>query len=454
MKENMLLDRILQVYQESTKNLSDINVQPEKKESSEEDINSNYSSAVPEIDGNYLLYFNEIYTTPIRKFLKRVLKKLTWSILKRQVYFNSVVRKILYELIQKNYEQSIKEKDFSQRLAQLQERIEQLSQIEHKLENLPQLQETKKQLIKVEQKIEILPSLQERIEELTQLEQKLEQKIEQTIEQKIKQKVEQKIEVLPELQQKIENLNTELQASKDIAIKFSSTEEAKISSGLWFNEPIIVGYRKDNEAYWAGTNERVFEKAFVLQSLARLYKSSKVELLDVGAAESLLSYQLASLNYSVTAIDIRPIALFHPNLKFVKTDICKPSLAVESFDCVIALSTLEHIGLGWYGDESGETLDIEAVKQIHSLLKPEGSFILTVPYGKKACTPVHRIYDKTSLENLIEDFDISEIHYGIRKDDFTWVTVEDEIEASTKEHNPENYLPGAVAMVICKKTSK
>ena len=259
---------------------------------------------------------------------------------------------------------------------------------------------------------------------------------------------------MAELQQKIENLRTELQASKNVVSEFASAEEAKMKSSLWFNEPIWVGYRNNGEAYWVETTERILEKTFVIQSLSQLYTSKKIEILDVGSAESLLPYELASFNYSVTAIDIRPIALFHPNLKFVKTDICKPSLAVESFDCVIALSTLEHIGLGWYGDESGETLDIEAVKQIHSLLKPEGSFILTVPYGKKACTPVHRIYDKTSLQKLIQDFDVNEIHYGIRKDDFTWVTVEDEIEASIKEHNSENYLPGAVAMVICKKTSK
>ena len=95
--------------------------------------------------------------------------------MKRQVYFNSAVRKILYELIQKNYEQSIKEKDFNERLAQLQERIEKLSQVEYKLEDLPQLRETKKQLTQVEQKIEILPIFQDKIEELTQLEHKIEQ---------------------------------------------------------------------------------------------------------------------------------------------------------------------------------------------------------------------------------------------------------------------------------------
>ncbi|MDZ8139246.1 MAG: class I SAM-dependent methyltransferase, partial [Nostoc sp. DedQUE04] len=263
--------------------------------------------------------------------------------------------------------------------------------------------------------------------------------------------LEQKIEQLSQLEQKIEQISTELQADNSVTNQASSNEESKIASGLWFNEPIIVGYRENGEAYWAGTNERIFEKTFVLQSLARLYESSSITVLDVGAAESLLSYELASFNYSVTAIDIRPIALFHPNLKFVKTDICNPVLPSASFDCVVALSTLEHIGLGWYGDKKEENYDFKAVQQISLLLKPEGSFILTVPYGKKALTPVHRIYNQESLQKLIQDFRVVQISYGVRKDDFTWLITENELEASEKEHNPDNYLPGAVAMLVCKK---
>ncbi|MCF4967337.1 class I SAM-dependent methyltransferase [Nostoc sp. CMAA1605] len=341
-------------------------------------INSNYSV---EIDGNYLLFFNDIYTNIFSKILKKILKKIAWPILKRQVYFNSVIRQVIYNLIHKNHEQSLMTGELNDKIVELEKKIDQLSQ----------------------------------------------------------------------LQQGIGKTSIEMQADNIITNNFASTEEAKIKSGLWFNEPIIVGYRETGEAFWAGTNERILERVFVLQSLSRLYDSNEVKILDVGSAESLISYELATLNYSVTAIDIRPTALFHPNLQFIKSDICKPVIPPASFDCVIALSTLEHIGLGWYGDEQGESYDIEAVKQINLLLKPEGKFILTVPYGKKAVTPVHRIYDKASLQTLTQDFTVMQTSYGLRKDDFTWVITENELEASVQEHNPENYLPGAVAMLVCKK---
>ena len=397
-----ILERINNVYQESV-----IFYHPAEKEQNEQNqainipnklIHHNY---LTEIDGNYLLFFNEIYKNTIRKWLKNILKKIAWPILKRQVYYNSAVRQVLYNLIQKSDESSTRDRELNNKFFQFEQKVEQLFQLEEKIDLLPQLK--------------------------------------------------QKVEQLSQLEEKVEQISTELQADNSVINQASSNEESKIASGLWFNEPIIVGYHENGKAYWAGTNERIFEKTFVLQSLARLYESSSITVLDVGAAESLLSYELATLNYSVTAIDIRPIALFHPNLKFVKTDICKPVLPPASFDCVIALSTLEHIGLGWYGDETGESYDVKAVQEISLLLKPEGCFILTVPYGKKALTPVHRIYNQESLQKLIQDFKIVQISYGVRKDDFTWIITENELEASEKEHNPNNYLPGAVALLVCKK---
>jgi SAM-dependent methyltransferase len=444
MKSEKILDRIKNVYQESTRFYHPRNEQKdENKAINTENKSQNQSmhnSYVTEIDGNYLLFFNEIYTSIFSKWLKNILKKLAWPILKRQVYFNSVIRQVLYNLMQKSYEDSVRDREINEKLAQIEQQLQQLPQLEEKIGRLPQLEQQLQQLPQLEEKIKRLPQLEQQLQQLPQLEEKI---------GRLPQ-LEQQLQQLPQLEEKLEQISIELHADNSVISKCTSGEEAKMKSGLWFNDPIWVGYRDTGEAYWVETTERILEKTFVMHSLAHLYESKNIEILDVGSAESLLSYELASFNYSVTAIDIRPIALFHPNLKFVKTDICKPVLPPASFDCVIALSTLEHIGLGWYGDEQGESYDVEAVKQIKLLLKSNGHFIITVPYGKKALTPVHRIYDKEALQKLIQDFLLIKISYGIRKDDFTWTITENELEASLKEHNSTNYLPGAVAMLVCK----
>ncbi|OUL33180.1 class I SAM-dependent methyltransferase [Nostoc sp. 106C] len=369
-----ILERIKNVYQESNKFYHSENSQKEY-------IQIAHNSDFGEIDGNYLLFFNEVYRNTIRKWLKNILKKVAWPILKRQVYFNSAIRNIIYKLVEQNHEYNIRDKELNEKFVQLEEKVEALSKLELRLEEI----------------------------------------------------------------------SAKLNSNNSLEKQLASSEEAKKESGLWFNDPILVGYRENGEAHWVGTTERILEKTFVIHSIASLYDSKPINILDVGASESLLSYELASFNYSVTAIDIRPIGLFHPNLKFVKSDICQPVLPPASFDCVVALSTIEHIGLGWYGDKIKENYDLEAIKQIYALLKPEGHFILTVPYGKEALTPVHRIYNKESVQRLVQDFEIIKIAYGVRKDNFTLVITDNELEASRKEHNPNNYLPGAVAMLVCKK---
>jgi 2-polyprenyl-3-methyl-5-hydroxy-6-metoxy-1,4-benzoquinol methylase len=411
MKEDTVLNRIIDVYNESLRVITSISEKEGNNRSANTNPLPNHSYLHPEIEGNYLLFFNNTYTTFVRKWLKKILKKIAWPALKRQVFFNATVKQILYGVVQENHVLAFKQSENNDRFNSIEQKIEQFSKFEV------------------------------RIEQLAQIEQQLLEKI--SI-------VTDKIEPISQIEHEIEQILAKLEVDQSLTSKAFSADESKLAGGLWFNDPIIVSYR-GNEACWAGTNERILEKNFILLSLARLYESSQIEILDVGSAESLLAYELASLNYTVTAIDIRPMTLSHPNLKFIKCDICQPVLSTASFDCVIALSTIEHIGLGWYGDEIGESLDHKAVQQIYSLIKPGGSFILTVPYGKGAVTPVHRIYDRDSLQKLIQNFSIVTAVYGIRLDDFTYNITENEAEASLKQHNPSNYLPGAVAMIVCKK---
>ena len=367
-----MLERLKFVYQETVRLNKMTNSNNEKALSENHATKSTFNSYLPEMEGNYSLFFNNNYPSRNRKFLKKILKAIAWPILKRQVFFNSAVKQFLYDLMQRMHDQSLKDQDISDKILQLESKLQ-----------------------------ETYTSLQQR-----------------------------------------EISNKKMLLSHEESLKLS---------GLWFNDPVWVGYQDDGKSYWLGTTERIVEKSFVLQTLSHFYESNDIKILDIGACESLLSYELASLNYSVTAIDIRPISLSHPNLKFVVSDICEPVFPKQSFDCIIALSTLEHIGLGWYGDKQIENHDFQAVKQINLLLKNDGLFILTVPYGKKALTPVHRIYDCDSLQELLKDFKIIKSVYGIRLDNFNWTVTQVESEAACKQHNVENYLPGAVAMLVCKK---
>jgi len=92
--------------------------------------------------------------------------------------------------------------------------------------------------------------------------------------------------------------------------------------------------------------ERVVEIPFVLQNLPPV---AHARILDFGCTESPLPIHLASLGHRVTGVDLRPYPYAHPGFKFVHGDFIQAGLPSGEFDAVVAVSAIEHCGLGQYG---------------------------------------------------------------------------------------------------------
>ena len=66
-----------------------------------------------------------------------------------------------------------------------------------------------------------------------------------------------------------------------------------------------------------------------------------------------------------------------------------PDDSVESLSC---MHTIEHIGLGRYGDKIDPDGDLKALKEISRVIAPSGNFIFVTPIGKpKIYFNAHRI---------------------------------------------------------------
>lgn len=74
------------------------------------------------------------------------------------------------------------------------------------------------------------------------------------------------------------------------------------------------------------------------------------------------------------------------------------------YDMVISYSSIEHDGLGRYGDPINPNGDIAAVKEYHSYLKKNGYFMLGIPISKKKNGYIvgngHRIYSEERIDIL------------------------------------------------------
>ena len=85
----------------------------------------------------------------------------------------------------------------------------------------------------------------------------------------------------------------------------------------------------------------------------------------------------------------------------MKRDALDPAIFPdESFDGIVSLSAIEHMGLGHYGDPIHETGDIRVVANAWRWLKPGGWFYLDVPYdptGYRVNGTKCRVYDDCAL---------------------------------------------------------
>lgn len=151
--------------------------------------------------------------------------------------------------------------------------------------------------------------------------------------------------------------------------------------------------------------ERIVEIPFLYKNLD--FNLSK-NILDLGCVGSKISLQLASIGYNVVGIDCRPYIFNHKNLEFIQGNFFNINLPAESFDCVICISTIEHIGLPAYNIKPFEQGDKKAIEKIYNLLKKGGKLILTVPFGKAIVNQFERNYDQKSLNQLIKKFKIDE----------------------------------------------
>ena len=140
----------------------------------------------------------------------------------------------------------------------------------------------------------------------------------------------------------------------------------------FFNVPIQFN-RKDRIVI----NERIVEIPFIFSAITSKNKSKKI--LDFGCTRSWLSLSLASLGHSVYGIDLRDYPFTHPNFVFQKVNIL--DFQELNFDYIISLSTLEHVGLGAYGEPYSQEALVEVVKKIHLLLRGGGTLLLTLPVG-------------------------------------------------------------------------
>lgn len=110
----------------------------------------------------------------------------------------------------------------------------------------------------------------------------------------------------------------------------------------------------------------------------KIFLSNPKRHVDIGSRVDGFVAHVASFR-KIEIFDLRQIGISkHHNISFTRYDLLKPSL-IEKSDSVSCLHTLEHVGLGRYGDDIYPLGHIKAFDNLLSLLDINGILYLSFP---------------------------------------------------------------------------
>jgi SAM-dependent methyltransferase len=160
----------------------------------------------------------------------------------------------------------------------------------------------------------------------------------------------------------------------------------------------------------AMSNDYFFQDLYVAQ---KIFERNPARHVDIGSRIDGFIAHLAVFR-SVEVVDIRPLNLKVKNICFRQADLMKlPDDMIDYTDSVSSLHSIEHFGLGRYGDPVDYFGHRKALTNICRILRTGGVFYFSTPIGKQRIEfNAQRVFDiKYLLDLFAEDYMLSCFSY-------------------------------------------
>ncbi|HMO77666.1 MAG TPA: DUF268 domain-containing protein [Candidatus Paceibacterota bacterium] len=130
-------------------------------------------------------------------------------------------------------------------------------------------------------------------------------------------------------------------------------------------------------------------------------------------ASSLYFPGIVSAFVPVDFYDYRPAPLHLSNLRTEHADLTNLHFADNSLPSLSCLHTIEHIGLGRYGDPIDPGGDQKACSELSRVLAPGGSLLFVTPVGNTGMIQfnAHRIYTYEQVVELFPTLTLKEFSF-------------------------------------------
>jgi hypothetical protein len=177
-----------------------------------------------------------------------------------------------------------------------------------------------------------------------------------------------------------------------------------------FTKQNIINNTHGNEPYGAGD---LFDPdhgaSYFFCKIFDKYDMTNKKIGIIGSTTPWLEAIVYNYNCTdITTIEYnKPIIENNKIFKSIKYSDCMN--LTNEYDVIISYSSIEHSGLGRYGDDLDPKGDLTTMSVVHNILKKDGLLILGVPIGMDTLVwNANRIYGEIRLPLLINGFNVLE----------------------------------------------
>lgn len=158
------------------------------------------------------------------------------------------------------------------------------------------------------------------------------------------------------------------------------------------------------------TSETIFDTHYIYHPAwaARIVKQINPEF-HIDISSTLHFCSILSAFIPVKFYDYRPAKLNLSHLESDNADLTQLHFSDNSISSLSCMHTIEHIGLGRYGDPFDYDGDLKAATELTRVLTSGGNLLIVVPVGKpKIMFNAHRIYSYNQVLDMFKNMQLME----------------------------------------------
>lgn len=147
-----------------------------------------------------------------------------------------------------------------------------------------------------------------------------------------------------------------------------------------------------------------YHPAWAARKLKELSPSEHIDISSILSFSTIVSAFIPTHFY-----DYRPAQISLSNLYSGSQDLKRLTFQDNSIQSLSCMHTIEHIGLGRYGDELDPQGDLKAINELKRVLKTGGNLLIVVPVGKpKIEFNGQRIYSFQQITDYFSPLELME----------------------------------------------